>query len=126
MAAAPARRGVAGRAWSALPPHSQSTPSGPSEDVAPIADGATDLDAARLLVHRAAGDLPAASMALSFATSAARRATDDAIQLHGGYGYTREYPVERFWRDAKYCQIALGGQRAHRLDVARRVIDRLG
>ncbi len=91
-----------------------------------VADGATDLDAARLLVHRAAGDLPAASMALSFATSAARRATDDAIQLHGGYGYTREYPVERFWRDAKYCQIALGGQRAHRLDVARRVIDRLG
>lgn len=84
-----------------------------------VADGATGVDAARLLVQRAAGDLSTAPMALTFAADVARSTTDDAIQLHGGYGYTREYPVERFWRDAKFCQLALGGTNAQRLAVAR-------
>ncbi len=87
-----------------------------------IADAATAVSAARLLVHRAAAQPQTVSMALAFAADAARIATDAAIQLHGGYGYTREYPVERFWRDAKYCQVAVGGRRAHRLAVAGRAL----
>jgi alkylation response protein AidB-like acyl-CoA dehydrogenase len=84
-----------------------------------IADSATELDAARLLVRRAAhlldeGDDAAgeAAMARLFAVRAAEAATDRALQMHGGYGYTTEYPVERLWRDARQCEVGEGSSSA--------------
>ncbi len=80
-----------------------------------IADGATELDAARLLYRRAAmlldADEPAtaeAAMARVFATEKAQAACDRALQMHGGYGYTRDYPVERHWRDAYAAAVGEG------------------
>jgi len=95
-----------------------------------IADSATELDAARLLTLHAAAALdrgaPAttdAAMAKAYAADAAMRICDRAIQVHGGYGYTREYLVERFWRDAKHCQLSEGTSEAQRLTVGRRVVE---
>ena len=98
-----------------------------------IADLATQIDAARLLVHRAATLLdsgaPAAevtratSMAKLFASDAAMRVTTEAVQLLGGYGYTREYPVERMMRDAKITQIYEGTTQIQRLAIARTLLD---
>ena len=80
-----------------------------------IADMATDIDAARLLVYRAAWNkdhgLPygtAASMAKLFASETSTRVADRAIQIHGGYGYTESYPVERAYRDAKITELYEG------------------
>jgi alkylation response protein AidB-like acyl-CoA dehydrogenase len=94
-----------------------------------LADMATELDAARLLVHRAAY-LAAkgqpfsreASMAKLFASEAAMRATDQAIQIHGGYGYTAEFPVERHYRDAKLCTIGEGTSEIQRLVISRSLL----
>jgi len=98
-----------------------------------IADLATQIDAARLLVHRAAvlldSGAPAAevtratAMAKLFASDAAMRVTTDAVQLLGGYGYTREYPVERMMRDAKITQIYEGTTQMQRLAIARTVLE---
>lgn len=63
-----------------------------------IADAAMELEAAQLLVRAAAGDLSRAAQARVFAGAAANRAASEALQIHGGYGYTREYPVERWLR----------------------------
>jgi alkylation response protein AidB-like acyl-CoA dehydrogenase len=94
-----------------------------------IADMATELSAARLLVHRAAALCDArapfgreASMAKLFASEAAMRATSKAIQIHGGYGYTRDYPVERYYRDAKLCEIGEGTSEVQRLVISRDVL----
>ena len=92
-----------------------------------LADSATELDAARLLVWRAAHALSlgvdasgAAAMARVYAVEAALKAADRAIQIHGGAGYTREYPVERHFRDAKQCEVGEGSSNAlNRLEVAR-------
>ncbi|MCA9547509.1 MAG: acyl-CoA dehydrogenase, partial [Myxococcales bacterium] len=80
-----------------------------------LADSATELDAARLLVFRAAhlldeGDDAAgeAAMARLYAVRAAEAATDRALQMHGGYGYTTEYPVERAFRDAHHALLMAG------------------
>jgi alkylation response protein AidB-like acyl-CoA dehydrogenase len=95
-----------------------------------LADMATAIDAARLLTWRAAvlkdhrkpyGT--AASMAKLFASEAAMRVTTDAIQVHGGYGYIKEYPVERFFRDAKITQIYEGTSQIQRLIVARSLLE---
>jgi alkylation response protein AidB-like acyl-CoA dehydrogenase len=95
-----------------------------------LADMATAIEAARLLVWRAAWlrdrGKPygaAASMAKLFASEAAMRVTTDAIQIHGGYGYMREYPVERFFRDAKVTQIYEGTSQIQRLVIARSLIE---
>ncbi len=98
-----------------------------------IADLATQIDAARLLVHRAAMLLddhaPAAAitrataMAKLFASDVAMRVTTEAVQLLGGYGYTRDYPVERMMRDAKITQIYEGTSQMQRLAIARTVLD---
>jgi alkylation response protein AidB-like acyl-CoA dehydrogenase len=61
-------------------------------------------------------------MAKLFASEAAMRCTYDAIQIHGGYGYSREYPVERMWRDAKLCVIGEGTSEIQRLIIARNVL----
>lgn len=99
-----------------------------------LADMATEVDAARLLVMRAArkADRYAetgerftkeASMAKLFASEVATRATEEAIQIHGGYGYTREYPVERYFRDAKLMTIGEGTSEIQRLVIARQILD---
>lgn len=95
-----------------------------------IADGATELDAARLLYRRAAArideGLPAsgeAAMARVFASERAREVCDRALQMHGGYGYTRDYPVERHWRDAHALMVGEGTDNAlQRLLIARSLI----
>jgi alkylation response protein AidB-like acyl-CoA dehydrogenase len=94
-----------------------------------LADMATEVDAARLLVQRAAvlADRGQpfgreASMAKLFSSEAAMRATSRAIQIHGGYGYTRDFPVERYFRDAKLCEIGEGTSEVQRMVIARSIL----
>jgi alkylation response protein AidB-like acyl-CoA dehydrogenase len=94
-----------------------------------LADMQTELEAARLLVHRAAMLADAgkpytrhASMAKLFASEAATRACNRAVQIHGGYGYTREFPVERYLRDAKLCEIGEGTSEIQRSIIARELL----
>jgi alkylation response protein AidB-like acyl-CoA dehydrogenase len=94
-----------------------------------LADMATEIDAARLLVHRAAwlkqNDLPhteAGAKAKLFASEMARRQTGEAIQILGGYGYTKEFPVERYYRDAKITEIYEGTSEIQRLVIARSIL----
>jgi alkylation response protein AidB-like acyl-CoA dehydrogenase len=96
-----------------------------------LADMATQVEAARLLVYRACslldegagGTAKASSMAKLFAGDTAMRVTTDAVQLFGGAGYTREFPVERMMRDAKITQIYEGTNQIQRVVVARRLLD---
>jgi alkylation response protein AidB-like acyl-CoA dehydrogenase len=94
-----------------------------------LADMATELDAARLLTHRAAwlrdrGDRCGvqAAMAKLFASKAANRAADEAVQIHGGAGYTTDFPVERFFRDARITEIYEGATDIQRLVIARSLL----
>ena len=96
-----------------------------------LADMATEIDAARLLTYRAAclkqEGRPHAvegAMAKLFASEMARRQTAEAIQILGGYGYTREFPVERFYRDAKITEIYEGTSEIQRLVIARSILGR--
>ncbi len=97
-----------------------------------LADMATDIEAARHLVYHAAWlnqrDLPhkkEAAMAKLFASELAMRATTTAVQLHGGYGYTTDYPVERMMRDAKVCEIGEGTSEVQRMVIARQLLGRI-
>jgi alkylation response protein AidB-like acyl-CoA dehydrogenase len=97
-----------------------------------IARMATDLDAARLLVYRAAALADAgrpfaveASMAKLFASGKAREHASEAIQIHGGYGYTTEFPVERYYRDAKITEIYEGTSEIQQVVIARSLLGRL-
>jgi butyryl-CoA dehydrogenase len=97
-----------------------------------LADTATELDAARLLVYRAAWlkdqgreFVKEAAMAKLFASEVAERACYRAIQIHGGYGYMREYGVERLYRDQRLCAIGEGTSEIQRLVIARQVLGRL-
>ena len=94
-----------------------------------IADMATQIDAARLMVYRAAwlkdhGEpyTTEAAMAKLFASETARQVTNDAIQVHGGYGYVAEYRVERYLRDAKLTEIGEGTSEIQRLVIARNLL----
>ncbi len=94
-----------------------------------LADMATEIEAAKHLVYHAAWlkeqGLPfsrEASMAKLFASELAMRATIKAVQIHGGYGYTKEYPVERMMRDAKICEIGEGTSEIQRLVIARHLL----
>jgi alkylation response protein AidB-like acyl-CoA dehydrogenase len=95
-----------------------------------LADMAMQVHAARLLVHHAAALVDRgvrdssleSSMAKCFASDAAMRVTTDAVQVFGGYGYTREYPVERFMRDAKITQIYEGTNQIQRTVIARELL----
>jgi len=96
---------------------------------AKLADMATEIEAARLLVHRAAwlkqNDLPhteAGAKAKLFASAVARRQTGEAIQILGGNGYMKEFPVERYYRDAKVTEIYEGTSEIQRLVIARSVL----
>ncbi|HEV7370946.1 isobutyryl-CoA dehydrogenase [Arenibaculum sp.] len=95
-----------------------------------LADMATELEAARLMVHRAAASLdqghPEATMycamAKRFATDVGFKVCNDALQLHGGYGYIREYPIERYLRDVRVHQILEGTNEIMRVIIARRLL----
>jgi alkylation response protein AidB-like acyl-CoA dehydrogenase len=94
-----------------------------------LADVATQLAAARLLTLRAAFLKQAgesftreASMAKLYASEAAGRACDAAVQLHGGYGYLREFPVERYLRDARVQRIYEGTSEVQRIVIARHLL----
>lgn len=94
-----------------------------------LADMATEIDAARLMVYRAAwlkdkGErfTKEAAMAKLYASEAAERACFKAIQIHGGYGYMREYDVERIYRDNRLTSIGEGTSEIQRLVIARQVL----
>ncbi len=94
-----------------------------------LADMSTQVDAARLLTERAADlkDLGnettrESSEAKLFASEVAVRVAEDAVQILGGYGYTKDYPVEKFWRDAKLCTIGEGTSEIQRLVIARELL----
>jgi alkylation response protein AidB-like acyl-CoA dehydrogenase len=94
-----------------------------------LADMATEIDAARLLVYRAAwrkeqglSHTEEGAKAKLFASETARRVTGEAIQILGGYGYTKEFPVERYYRDAKITEIYEGTSEIQRLVIARSIL----
>ena len=95
-----------------------------------LADMATEVDAARLLVLRAAllkdagkNFTKAAAMAKLYASESASRVTDMAVQIHGGYGYSKAYSVERHFRDARVTRLYEGTSEIHRLVIARSVLE---
>ncbi len=97
-----------------------------------LADMATELEAARLMVQRAAdaldrgdpGATAACAMAKRFATDASFRICNEALQVHGGYGYLKDYPIERYLRDVRVHQILEGTNEIMRLIVARDLLGR--
>ena len=91
-----------------------------------LADMATQIEAARQLIHHAAAmkdaGLPClkeAAMAKLFASEMAERVCSDAIQVHGGYGYVSDFPVERIYRDVRVCQIYEGTSDIQKILIAR-------
>jgi alkylation response protein AidB-like acyl-CoA dehydrogenase len=94
-----------------------------------LADMATQIEAARLLTYRAAALKDAgrkttkeSSMAKLYASEVAVRVSEEAIQIHGGYGYTKDYPPEKFWRDSKLCTIGEGTSEIQRLVIAKQIL----
>ena len=94
-----------------------------------LVDMAVDLDAARLLNYRAAWMLDhgqrvtrESSMAKLFASEAAVRIANEAVQIHGGYGFIKDYPVEKFYRDVKLCTIGEGTSEIQRMVIARQLL----
>lgn len=94
-----------------------------------LADMKVEIDASRLLIYRAASMasqgkpfITEASVAKLFASEMAMRVCSKAIQIHGGYGYTREFPVERMLRDAKLCEIGEGTSEVQRLVISREIL----
>ena len=94
-----------------------------------LVDMATELDAARLLTYRAAWNLDRdrrvtreSAMAKLFASEAAVRIANEAVQIHGGYGFIKDYPVEKFYRDVKLCTIGEGTSEIQRLVIARQLL----
>ena len=98
-----------------------------------LADMATAVHASRLVVHHAAGLIDhgapttavEASMGKCLASDTAMKVATDAVQILGGYGYTREFPVERFMRDAKVTQIYEGTNQIQRVIIAEHLLGKL-
>ncbi len=95
-----------------------------------IADMATQVDAARLLIHRAAALRDSgrpfsreSAMAKLYASEISSKVADMAVQIHGGYGYIKSYPVERYYRDARITRIYEGTAEIHRIVIARSVLE---
>ena len=91
--------------------------------------GQDEIEASRLLTYRAAllkdqkkRSTKESSMAKLYASEMSVRVTNEAIQIHGGYGYVKEYPVEKFYRDAKICTIGEGTSEIQRLVIARQLL----
>jgi alkylation response protein AidB-like acyl-CoA dehydrogenase len=94
-----------------------------------LADMVTEIDAARLLTMRAASMKDAgmkttleSSMAKLYASEVAVRCANEGVQIHGGYGFTKDYPAEKFYRDVKLCTIGEGTSEIQRLVIARQII----
>jgi alkylation response protein AidB-like acyl-CoA dehydrogenase len=94
-----------------------------------LVDMAVDIDAARMLNYRAAWMLDSgmrvtreSAMAKLFASEAAVRIAGEAVQIHGGYGFIKDYPVEKFYRDVKLCTIGEGTSEIQRLVIARQLL----
>jgi len=94
-----------------------------------LADMATEIEAARLLTMRAASMKDAgikttqeSSMAKLFASEVAVRCANESVQIHGGYGFTKDYPAEKFYRDVKLCTIGEGTSEVQRLVIARQLL----
>jgi len=94
-----------------------------------LADMATQIDAARLLMYRAAWmkdqgkkTTRESSMAKLFASEISVRVCEEAVQIHGGYGYTKDYPAEKYWRDSKLCTIGEGTSEIQRMIIAREIL----
>ncbi len=94
-----------------------------------LADMATQIEAARLLTLQAAAMKDAgknltkqSAMAKLYASETAVRVAEESIQIHGGYGYTKDYPAEKYWRDAKLCTIGEGTSEIQRLVIAKQLL----
>ena len=94
-----------------------------------LSDMATEIQASELLVHKAAsmknkGEkvTTAGAMAKMYASEACVRIANEAVQIHGGYGYIKEYPVEKFYRDSKLCTIGEGTTEIQKLVIARNIL----
>ena len=94
-----------------------------------LADMAMQIEAARLLMYRAAAlkdqgkkTTKESSMAKLFAGEMSVRVCEEAIQIHGGYGYTKDYPAEKYWRDSKLCTIGEGTSEIQRIIIAREIL----
>ncbi len=94
-----------------------------------LADMATEIEASELLLHKAAylknNHLPVTklgAMAKMYASEVCVKVATDAIQIHGGYGYTKEFPVEKFYRDAKLCTIGEGTTEIQKLVISRNIL----
>ena len=94
-----------------------------------LADMATQIDAARLMMYRAAwlkdqqrSVTKESSMAKLFASEVSVAVCEEAIQIHGGYGYTKDYPPEKYWRDSKLCTIGEGTSEIQRIIIAREIL----
>lgn len=96
-----------------------------------LADMATQIDAARLLMYRAAWmkdngkrTTKESSMAKLYASEISVKVCEEAVQIHGGYGYTKDYPAEKYWRDSKLCTIGEGTSEIQRIIIAREILKR--
>jgi alkylation response protein AidB-like acyl-CoA dehydrogenase len=96
---------------------------------AKLADMATQIEAARLLTLQAAylkdakkNTTKESSMAKLYASETAVRVSEESVQIHGGYGYTKDYPAEKYWRDAKLCTIGEGTSEIQRLVIAKQLL----
>jgi len=94
-----------------------------------LADMATQIEASRLLTLQAAAMKDAgktttrqSAMAKLFASETAVRAAEESVQIHGGYGYTKDYPAEKYWRDSKLCTIGEGTSEIQRLVIAKQLL----
>jgi alkylation response protein AidB-like acyl-CoA dehydrogenase len=94
-----------------------------------LADMATQIEAARLLTLQAASLKDAgktttqqSAMAKLFASEVAVKVAEESIQIHGGYGYTKDYPAEKYWRDSKLCTIGEGTSEIQRLVIAKQLL----
>ncbi|HLG13628.1 MAG TPA: acyl-CoA dehydrogenase family protein [Blastocatellia bacterium] len=94
-----------------------------------LADMATEIDAARLLTYRAAAiknsgkpSTRESSMAKLYASEVAVRVAEASVQIHGGYGYIKDYPAEKYWRDSKLCTIGEGTSEIQRTVIARQIL----
>ncbi|MBD3289054.1 acyl-CoA dehydrogenase, partial [candidate division KSB1 bacterium] len=94
-----------------------------------LADVATEIEAARLLVYKAAAEADtgakiskSAAMAKLFASEAAFRCVHKALQIHGGYGYIKEYPIERMYRDQRITEIYEGTSEIQRIVIANSIL----
>ena len=94
-----------------------------------LADMATQIEAARLLMYRAAylkdqgkKVTKESSMAKLYASEVSVKVCEEAIQIHGGYGYTKDYPPEKYWRDSKLCTIGEGTSEIQRIIIARELL----